>query len=94
MDRQRESSRCVQGVLRRDLLKASVAAGVTLSRTQDLGARRKIIHDIQRYAAEQQYIVYTTANIVTASWAPYVKNYSPNITFDYGGRAATLWLEK
>jgi peptide/nickel transport system substrate-binding protein len=63
-------------------------------RTQDLAARRKIIHDIQRYAAEQQYIVYTTANMITASWAPYVKNYSPNITFDYGSRAATLWLEK
>jgi peptide/nickel transport system substrate-binding protein len=63
-------------------------------RTQDLDARRRFIHDIQRYAAEQQYIVYTTANMVTASWASYVKNYSPNITFDYGSRAATLWLEK
>jgi peptide/nickel transport system substrate-binding protein len=63
-------------------------------RTQDLEARRKIIHDIQRYAAEQQYIVYTTSNMITASWAPYVKNYSPNITFDYGSRAAALWLEK
>jgi peptide/nickel transport system substrate-binding protein len=63
-------------------------------RTQDLEARRQLIFDIQRYAAEQQYIVYTTSNIVTASWAPYVKNYSPNITFDYGSRAATLWLER
>jgi ABC-type transport system substrate-binding protein len=63
-------------------------------RTPDLQARRKIIHDIQRYAAQQQYIVYTTSNVVTASWAPYVKNYSPNITFDYGSRAATLWLDK
>jgi peptide/nickel transport system substrate-binding protein len=63
-------------------------------RTQDLEARRKIIHDIQRYAAEQQYIVYTTSNMITASWAPYVKNYSPNITFDYGSRAAALWLDR
>jgi peptide/nickel transport system substrate-binding protein len=62
--------------------------------TQDLEARRRLIYDIQRYAAEQQYIVYTTSNMVTASWAPYVKNYSPNITFDYGGRAAALWLER
>jgi peptide/nickel transport system substrate-binding protein len=63
-------------------------------RTKDVVARRKLIHDIQRYAAEQQYIVYTTSNVVTASWAPYVKNYSPNITFDYGSRAAVLWLDK
>jgi peptide/nickel transport system substrate-binding protein len=62
--------------------------------TRDLEARRKLIYDIQRYAAEQQYIVYTTSNMVTASWAPYVKNYSPNITFDYGGRAAALWLDR
>ena len=63
-------------------------------RTQDLEARRKIIFDIQRYAAEQQYYVYTNANVVTASWAPYVKNYGPNITFDYGSRAAALWLDR
>ena len=28
-------------------------------RTKDLEARKKIIFDIQRYAAEQQYYVYT-----------------------------------
>jgi len=63
-------------------------------RTKDLEARRKIIFDIQRYAAEQQYYVYLNSTVVTASWAPYVKNYSPNITFDYGSRAATLWLDR
>jgi len=63
-------------------------------RTKDLEARKKIIFDIQRYAAEQQYFVYTNVVIVTASWAPYVKNYSPNITFDYGSRAAALWLDR
>ncbi len=30
-------------------------------RTKDLEARKKIIHDIQRYAAEQQYFVYRTS---------------------------------
>ena len=59
--------------------------------TKDLETRRKIIHDIQRYAAEQQYYVHVLVPMVTASWAPYVKNYGPNITFDYGSRAATLW---
>jgi hypothetical protein len=32
--------------------------------------------------------------MVTASWAPYVKNYGPNITFDFGSHAAALWLER
>jgi peptide/nickel transport system substrate-binding protein len=63
-------------------------------RTQDLEARRKIIFDIQRHIAEQQYYVYLYAVGVTGSWQPYVKNYAPNPTFNYGGRAAALWLER
>jgi peptide/nickel transport system substrate-binding protein len=63
-------------------------------RTKDLETRRKIIFDIQRYAAEQQYYVYICVTMATASWAPYVKNYGSNITFDYGSRVATLWLER
>jgi peptide/nickel transport system substrate-binding protein len=63
-------------------------------RTKDLEARKKIIYDIQRYAAEKQYFVYLNSNTITASWQPYVKNYSPNITFDYGSRAAALWLDR
>jgi peptide/nickel transport system substrate-binding protein len=63
-------------------------------RTQDLEARRKIIFDIQRHIAEQQYYVYLYAVGVTGSWQPYVKNYAPNPTFNYGGRAAALWIER
>jgi len=46
-------------------------------RTKDLEARKKIIHDIQRYAAEQVYFVYLNSIIITASWQPYVKNFGP-----------------
>jgi peptide/nickel transport system substrate-binding protein len=63
-------------------------------RTKDLEARRKIIYDIQRYAATQQYYVYTNVTIITASWQPYVKNYGPNQSFDYGSRVAALWLDR
>jgi peptide/nickel transport system substrate-binding protein len=63
-------------------------------RTKDLETRRKIIHDIQRYAAEQQYYVYLNSGVITASWQLYVKNYAPNHSFDYGSRAASLWLER
>jgi peptide/nickel transport system substrate-binding protein len=63
-------------------------------RTKDLEVRKKLIFDIQRYAAEQQYYVYTISVMVTGSWQPYVKNYAPNLSFDYGSRAAILWLDK
>lgn len=62
-------------------------------RTKDLEARKQIITAFQRYEAEQQYYVYTHCATLTGSWQPYVKNYAPNQTFDYGSRAAALWLE-
>jgi peptide/nickel transport system substrate-binding protein len=63
-------------------------------RTKDPEARKQLIFDIQRYAAEQQYYVYLFSVMVTSSWQPYVKNYAPNLTFDYGSRVAALWLER
>jgi peptide/nickel transport system substrate-binding protein len=63
-------------------------------RIQDLAARKQLIMDIQRYVAEQQYRVYLISAMVTDSWQPYVKNYAPNQTFDVGGRAAALWLDR
>jgi len=63
-------------------------------RTKDLEARKKLIYNIQRYAAEQQYYVYLHSSMFTGSWQPYVKNYAPNLSFDYGGRAAALWLDR
>jgi ABC-type transport system substrate-binding protein len=63
-------------------------------RTKDLETRKKIIFDMQRYIAEQQYYVYLYCVGITGSWQPYVKNYAPNPTFDYGSRAAALWLER
>jgi peptide/nickel transport system substrate-binding protein len=63
-------------------------------RTKNPEARKKLIFDIQRYAAEQQYYVYLFSATFTGSWQPYVKNYTPNLTFDYGSRVAALWLER
>jgi peptide/nickel transport system substrate-binding protein len=63
-------------------------------RTNDLEARQEIVFDMQRYAAEQQYYVYLFSQMYTGSWQPYVKNYAPNLTFDFGGRVAALWLDR
>jgi hypothetical protein len=54
---------------------------------------RALVLDMQRCAAEQQY--YYANNVgFTASWPPYVKSYAPSPSFDYGNRAATLWLDR
>ena len=42
----------------------------------------------------KRYYVYLYGVGVTASWQPYVKNYAPNPSFDYGNRAAALWLDR
>ena len=63
-------------------------------RTKDVEARKKLIFDIQRYAGEQQYYVYTISWMWTGSWQPYVKHYAPNLGFDYGSRTAALWLDR
>jgi len=63
-------------------------------RTKDPEARKQILVDFQRYAAEQQYYVYLFSVMITSSRQPYVKNFTHNLTFDYGSRVAELWLER
>ena len=55
-------------------------------RTKDLEARKQLIAAFQRYVADTV--------MVTGTWQPYVKNYAPNQTFDYGSRVAALWLDR
>jgi peptide/nickel transport system substrate-binding protein len=61
---------------------------------KDREARKQLIFDIQRYAAEQQYYVYLSSQVITASWQTYMKNFAPNLTADFGSRAAALWLDR
>ncbi len=67
---------------------------VAQRRTQDLAKRRKIIHDIQRHLAMQQYYVQLASAIQIAVWDPAVKNYGPNVSYDYGGRLQAAWLDR
>jgi peptide/nickel transport system substrate-binding protein len=61
---------------------------------KDVEARKQLIYAIQRYAADQQYYIYLSSQVVTSSWQPYMKNYAHNLTFDYGSRIAAMWLER
>jgi hypothetical protein len=44
--------------------------------------------------AAQQYYVYLSSQVVTASWQPYLQNYAPNLNADFGSRVAALWLDR
>src|SRR6266571_661771 len=63
-------------------------------RTKDPEARKQILADFQRYAAEQQYYVYLFSVMVTSSWQKYMKNFAQNQTFDYGSRLTEMWLDR
>jgi ABC-type transport system substrate-binding protein len=63
-------------------------------RLKDPEARKQLIFAIQRHTAEQQYYVYLSSQVVTASWQPYVKNYAPNLGADFGSRVTAVWLDR
>ena len=67
---------------------------VTQRRTQDLAKRRKIIYDIQRHLANQQYYVQLASPVQIAVWDPALKNYATNVSYDYGGRLQAAWLDR
>jgi len=63
-------------------------------RTFDLAKRRDLIHEIQRYLAKQAYYTTTVSQVYTAVWESALKNYGPNLGYDYGGRLAAAWLDR
>jgi peptide/nickel transport system substrate-binding protein len=63
-------------------------------RTADPAKRREIIYDIQRHLAKQQYYVQMPSGIYIAVWEGAVKNYGPNMGYDYGGRLMAAWLDR
>ena len=62
-------------------------------RTQDIEARKKILFACSAISPSSSTMLPHCVGI-TASWQQYVKNYAPNLSFDYGNRAAALWLER
>ena len=63
-------------------------------RTSDPAKRREIIYDIQRHLAKQQYYVQMPSGVYVAVWEGAVKNYGPNMGYDYGGRLMAAWLDR
>jgi peptide/nickel transport system substrate-binding protein len=63
-------------------------------RTFDVAKRREIIGDLQRYLATQQYYVQLPSGVYVAVWDGALKNYGPNLGYDYGGRLMAAWLDR
>ena len=63
-------------------------------RTFDLAKRRELIYEIQRYLAKQQYYVRRPRAVYVAVWDGALKNYGPNLGYDYGGRLMAAWLDR
>ena len=63
-------------------------------RTPDVARRREILVDIQKYLAKQQYYVTTASGVYIAVWEAALKNYGPNLGYDYGGRLVAAWLDR
>jgi peptide/nickel transport system substrate-binding protein len=63
-------------------------------RTQDPVKRREVIHEIQRHLARHVYGTGVASTVLIAAWDPALKNYGPNLGFDYGGRLMAAWLDR
>ncbi len=63
-------------------------------RTYDTAKRREVIFDIQRYLAKQQYYVQMPSGLFVAVWDAALKNYGPNLGYDWGGRLTAAWLDR
>jgi hypothetical protein len=53
-----------------------------------------VIDEIQRYLAKQQYYVHAPTGTCIAVWDGALKNYAPNLGYDYGGRLREAWLDR
>jgi peptide/nickel transport system substrate-binding protein len=63
-------------------------------RTVDPVRRREILAELQRHLARQQYYVQLPSSVIIAVWEGALKNYGPNLGYDYGGRLVAAWLDR
>ena len=63
-------------------------------RTADPAKRRELLAELQRHLAKQQYYVQLASAVTIAVWEDALKNYGPNLGYDYGGRMVAAWLDR
>jgi peptide/nickel transport system substrate-binding protein len=67
---------------------------VRQQRTFDVAKRRELLHELQRHLARQQYYLQLPSTVMIAAWDDALKNYGPNLGYDYGGRLVAAWLDR
>jgi peptide/nickel transport system substrate-binding protein len=60
----------------------------------DVARRKELILEIQKYLLKQQYYVQLPSGVYVAVWENALKNYGPNLGYDYGGRLQAAWLDR
>jgi peptide/nickel transport system substrate-binding protein len=63
-------------------------------RVRDIAKRRELIYDIQRHLGKQVYRAEGYSIVALAVWDLALKNYGPNLGYDYGGRLTAAWLDR
>jgi peptide/nickel transport system substrate-binding protein len=63
-------------------------------RVLDPAKRREVVSEIQRHLARQQYYVQLPSAVAIGVWEGALKNYGPNLGYDYGGRLIAAWLDR
>jgi peptide/nickel transport system substrate-binding protein len=63
-------------------------------RTAEPARRREVLAELQRHLAKQQYYVQLPSAVTIAVWESALKNYGPNLGYDYGGRLVAAWLDR
>lgn len=64
------------------------------TRTLDEKKRRQQIYEIQKHIAKQVYYIRWHSGIYIAALDPALKNFGPNLGYDYGGRLMAAWWDK
>jgi len=52
------------------------------------------LNDVQRHLARKQCHVQIHSGLSVAVWESALKNYGPNLGYDFGGRVTAAWLDR
>jgi peptide/nickel transport system substrate-binding protein len=63
-------------------------------RTLNPARRREILNELQRHLAAQQHYIQMPSMVNVAVWDGALRNYGPNLGYDYGGRLLHAWLDR
>jgi peptide/nickel transport system substrate-binding protein len=64
------------------------------SRELDEKKRRKLVYEIQKHIAKQCYYLRLDSQMYVTALDPALKDFGPNLGYDYGGRLVAAWWDR